>query len=159
MVFNAYEVFEFAEQIERNGQAFYRKAAESVSSEPAKELFTKLANMEVLHEKYFAQLKEKFTEKAPDDVPDFDEQYEKYLNSLAEDKVFKKADVNEITDCTTLEEILDRAIGFERLTIVYFVSVKELVPKSFGKDKIDLIIQEEVKHISVLTGFLSALSK
>ena len=37
--FNADEIYEMAQQIERNGAAFYRKAAEAVDEAPAKKSF------------------------------------------------------------------------------------------------------------------------
>ena len=43
--FNADEVFEIAEQIERNGSEFYRKAAENMSNPKAKEFLNHLAEM------------------------------------------------------------------------------------------------------------------
>ena len=55
--FNADEIYEMAQQIERNGAAFYRKAAESVEDASGKELLLNFADMEVAHEKVFAELK------------------------------------------------------------------------------------------------------
>ena len=44
--FNIYEIFEMAEQIERNGALFYRKSAESVTDPDGKKLLMELAEME-----------------------------------------------------------------------------------------------------------------
>jgi len=51
--FNADEIFEMAEQIERNGAKFYRRAAEQVTSPDGSELLLNLAVMEDVHEKTF----------------------------------------------------------------------------------------------------------
>jgi len=48
--FNADEIFEMAEQIERNGASFYRKSAESIDDPAEKKLLLDLAAMEDEHE-------------------------------------------------------------------------------------------------------------
>jgi len=60
--FTADDVFEMAEQLERNGAKFYRTAAESVSDPKSKELLIELAAMEDEHLKIFASLKADLTE-------------------------------------------------------------------------------------------------
>ena len=55
--FNADEIFEIAIQIEKNGEKFYRKAAEAVSDEDARQTFIELADMEVAHIKTFADMR------------------------------------------------------------------------------------------------------
>ena len=55
--FNADEVFEIAEQIERNGVKFYKSAAEKIQDEDKKKLLNDLAEMEVEHEQTFKALR------------------------------------------------------------------------------------------------------
>ena len=55
MPFNADEVFEMAEQIERNGARFYRTAAEKFPE--VNPLLLELAAMEDKHEKTFAAMR------------------------------------------------------------------------------------------------------
>ena len=55
--FNADDVFEMAEQLERNGAKFYWDSAASVEGDSAKELLVKLASMEMDHEKTFIQMR------------------------------------------------------------------------------------------------------
>ena len=43
ITFNADEVFEMAEQIERNGAKFYREAATKTSDRQTKDMFLRLA--------------------------------------------------------------------------------------------------------------------
>ena len=54
--FNADEIFEMAEQIERNGAKFYRKAAEPTAGEN-RDVLLRLAAMEDDHEKTFAAMR------------------------------------------------------------------------------------------------------
>ena len=50
---NAFEVFEIAEQIERNGAKFYRKAAEQFNDPAIRKIFLELADWETRHEQIF----------------------------------------------------------------------------------------------------------
>ena len=55
--FNADEIFEMAEQMERNGEKFYKSAADTIDDEAHKKLLLELAVMEVDHEKTFKAMR------------------------------------------------------------------------------------------------------
>ena len=55
--FNADEIFEIAEQIERNGAGFYRRAAEAVEDSQKRRILLDLASREDEHEKTFAAMR------------------------------------------------------------------------------------------------------
>ena len=57
ITFNADEVFEMAEQIERNGAAFYRKAAENFRGLDLSKVLLDLAAMEDDHEREFRAMR------------------------------------------------------------------------------------------------------
>ena len=61
--FNADEVFEIAEQIERNGSSFYNHGAELVSDEVTRKLLLSLATWESRHEKLFAEMRAELLKK------------------------------------------------------------------------------------------------
>src|SRR4030042_6116011 len=74
--FNAFEAFEIAEQIERNGVRFYRKAAELFDDARVSGLFLKLAQWEETHERIFADMRKQLSEQGrrlrtfdPEDAP------------------------------------------------------------------------------------------
>ena len=87
--FNADDIFEMAEQIERNGAKFYRTAAEKVADSSAKELLLWLAGMEDEHEKTFALLRADLSKKEKAATV-FDPEGESalYLRALADIEVF-----------------------------------------------------------------------
>ncbi len=162
--FNADEVFEMAEQIERNGVRFYLEAAENISDASVRQLFLDLAAMEAEHEKVFASMRA--------DLPDeereptvFDPEGEAalYLRALADLQVFGKEGEEDFIPSEDLPEqerirkILRAAIGLEKESIVFYLGIKELVPARFGKDKIDKIIREEMGHIRLLSGLQKKL--
>ncbi|MCD4733989.1 ferritin family protein [bacterium] len=148
------EVFEMAEQIERNGANFYRAAAEGFDDEKLKDWLLKLAKMEEQHEKVFQKLRAEVVTKADQKPIVFDPQDENvlYLRALASGKVF---DVNEdpagkLTGKEELAEILKIAMGLERDSIIFYVGMKAVIPPNRGQDKVDWIINEEMKHIALL---------
>jgi rubrerythrin len=62
--FNAFEVFEIAEKIERNGARFYRKAAGLFKDQQLKNMFSELANWETKHIEVFANMKKQLFEQS-----------------------------------------------------------------------------------------------
>ena len=162
--FNADEVFEIAEQVERNGAKFYRRAAEFVLGDKARELLNKLAEMEERHEKTFAAMRAEVAKKRPDwsaDAADVDGAKEAtlYLRALAEGRVFNlRADPSEaLSGSESIESILKTAIGLEKDAIIFYLGIKDAVPPELGRDKVDEIIREEMTHITILTWEIAAL--
>ncbi len=159
-VFNADEVLRIAEQIERNGAKFYRKAAEGTGEENARKTMLELADMEDGHEKIFSAMRGELSGRQKEETA-FDPQGEAalYLQAFADGKVF---DINEdpsekLTGDESPEEVLVTAMGAEKDAIVLYLGIKDMVSQKMGKDKIDHIIKEERSHLIVLGGILSEL--
>lgn len=152
--FNANEILQMAEQLERNGAAFYRKSIEKIQDPAGKELLLSLAEMEDQHEKTFADLRSKLTasEKAQT-VFDPEGETVRYLKALADSKVFFEKTI----DTDSMEGILKEAITAEKDSILFYLGLKDAVPEALGKDKIDAVIKEEMSHINLLTRELVAL--
>lgn len=151
--FNADEIFEMAEQIERNGAIFYRNASEHVSGDE-KEFLLELAKMEDDHEVTFSALRKELSGKeATSTTFDPDEEAPQYLKALADSRVFFEKEINP----TTMTDIMKAAIAAEKDSIVFYLGMKDLVPAKQGKDKIDTIIKEEMSHIRLLSNKLISL--
>ncbi|MEJ5228548.1 MAG: ferritin family protein [Pseudothermotoga sp.] len=159
-MFNIDEIFEIAEQIERNGVTFYTKAAEKFPEYTKKSLFLKLAEMEREHEKKFHSMRVDLAKKERELSEFLDPQGEaaQYLGAIANSKVFDlKADPTaKFKDIKSVSELLRIAIDIEKDSIIFYLGVKEMVPAGLGKDKIDLIVREEMSHVSILTGLLES---
>ena len=154
--FNADEVFEIAEQIERNGAKFYRNMAEKIEDASKRQLLTDLADMEDEHEQTFKSLRSQLSmDEKIQTTFDPQGQSESYLRALADTRVFYEKEV----DSTSLEEILKSAITAEKDSIVFYLGMKEVVPAHLGKQKLDHIIKEEMGHISLLSKELMQLKK
>jgi len=159
--FNADEVFEMAEQIERNGAKFYRKVAEGTEDVGTRELLLELAAMEDEHEETFASMRAELSaEERTSTVFDPEGEAGMYLNAMADGYVFDmRADPSELlTGKETIAEILRTAIGLEKDSIVFYLGIDEIVPERLGKDKISVIIKEEMGHITTLSKKLASLS-
>ncbi len=157
--FNADEVFEMAEAIERNGGKFYRKAAAKFPA--LRKLFLDLAIMEDEHQKIFAAMRTRLSgEETESPVFDPDGEAQMYLRVMADGNVFNvKADPAEkLADVSTAEDLLKMAMGVERDSIAFYVGLRESVSLKAGRDKVDGIIREEMKHITVLNERLESLT-
>jgi rubrerythrin len=156
--FNVDEIFEMAEQIERNGARFYREIAERSSKGDVRNLFLKFSEMEAEHEKTFISMKAELSDKDKESTI-FDPEGEsaQYLRALADLRVF---DGNagegfvfseDLTEEEQMKRVLRAAIDLEKESIVFYQGMKEFVPEGRGKIKIDDIIKEEMNHIRILT--------
>ncbi|MFX1294523.1 MAG: ferritin family protein [Promethearchaeota archaeon] len=155
-IFNADEVFEMAEQIERNGAEFYRTAAKNITDTDRKKQLIHLAEMEDDHEKIFKKLRTELTKKEKASTT-FDPEGEAaiYLRAMADTRVFFEKEIN----ITSFQEILKAAITAEKDSIVFYLGMKDYVPVKLGKQRIDEIIKEEMSHIRLLSTELLALTK
>jgi rubrerythrin len=152
--FTAADVMEIAIEIEKNGAAFYRKSAESLSDSESKKLLLDLAAMEDDHEKKFVELKKSLLElEKTSTVFDPNDESGQYLRALADIRVFYGMD----EPGKSLKEILKSAINVEKESIVFYLGMKDMVPEKYGKSRIDDIIKEEMGHIRLLSKQLVSL--
>jgi len=158
--FNANEILEMAEGMEVNGAAFYRKAAEGAGDDDTRRQLEELATMEDGHLATFTAVRESLSldEKA-EPVWDPEGLAAGYLRAFVDGHVFDvKADPSKaLTGRESPEEIFRVAIGLERDSIAFYLGLKELVPESLGRDKVEGIIKEEMGHIRLLSGKVAAL--
>jgi rubrerythrin len=157
--FNAIEVFEIAERIERNSVKFYRRAAEALSDQDLCQILLSLAEFEKEHEETFANMRKQISHKERELIT-FDPENEMtlYLQAIANGHVFdlKKDPSEQLTGKETIDDILKLAIEAEKDSIVFYLGLKNFVPAKAGKDKVDEIIKEEMDHIAELNQRLEA---
>jgi len=161
VVFNADEVFEMAEEIERNGARFYREAAAKAADRQVREMFLNMASMEDGHLRTFQEMRKslKEHEKEPNVFDPYNEA-SLYLQALADSKGFEgmRSPTQKLTGQESTRELLEIAIGAEKNSVLYYVGLKDLVPAEAGRDKIEAIIREEVRHIADLRRRLTTLN-
>lgn len=164
--FNADEIFQMAEQIEMNGESFYREMSEAISESSTQQVLLDLAGMENEHRKVFARMRADLSDKEKE-ATFFDLEAESalYLRSLADLRVFTEKARAAFEIPAGLEEkekmtkILLAAVEREKESIVFYTGMKDLVPQRLGRERVDAIIKEEMKHVTLLTSRLTSLQK
>jgi len=160
ITFNANEIFEMAEEIERNGAKFYRKAAENTSDDQTKKMLLDMADMEDGHLATFQEMRKQLSGQEKGwTVFDPDNQSVLYLQAMADARGFegKITPTKELTGSETPKEILETALNSEKESIVFYFGLKGLVPVRAGRDKVEAIIVEELSHITTLLKQLKSL--
>jgi rubrerythrin len=154
--FSADDVFAMAQQMEINGEKFYRKAAESVREQANKDLLIRLADMEVNHSRIFKALRSELSAKEKETTV-FDPKGEAalYLRALADTRVFFEKEM----DVSSLEKIFKAALEAEKDSIVFYLGMKDSVPDNLGGSKIDMIIKEEMSHVRLISNELVKLKR
>lgn len=155
--FNAAEAFEMAIQIERNGAAFYRKAASFQKKEADKKFLETIAKMEDRHQAGFEEMKSALSDMEQNQtVFDPQDELSLYLKAMADAHGGEgNPDVtDQLTGQESMTQIIETAIGLEKESILFYIGLKDMVPPKMGREKIDEIIGEEKKHVAQLTGFL-----
>lgn len=153
---NAFEIFEIAEQIERNAAMFYRKAAELFNEPDISTMFIELADWETKHEQIFRDMGKqlvKLNKNMKTLEPEKKEFDPKLMACLA---VFGTVSepLHWLKSLTKITDVLKTALEKEKDSIAFYEGLKDFVPDRDDKNKIDDIIEEERHHIKILNQAL-----
>lgn len=157
LAFNADEVFEMAEQIERNGARFYRKAASHAADAATAKVLRDLAAWEDKHEQTFAAMRAELnSEEKPAVLGDSEDEGPQYLRAFVDGKIF---DVNadpsaRLSGKEKMPEVIRIAIGLEKDSVVFYSALRQMVPPERGRDRLEDIINQELGHIATLNELL-----
>jgi rubrerythrin len=158
--FNADEVLQVAEEIERNGATFYRRAAKKAPAGEGRDLLMRLAAMEEEHEQVFMGMRAGLSEAERKPVTfDPDSESALYLKVMASRHVFDMGSdpMRNLTGHESMEEVFEIGVQAEKDSIVFYLGLKELVPARLGKGRLDQIITEEMGHLGTLGEMLAEL--
>jgi rubrerythrin len=137
-------VLDLAVRLEKQGQEFYERARDVATDPDMKETFDILAKEEKKHCAIYTDLYQLHTGK-PAEGKELLGEYGRYIQLL----------INEITqalafeDVFTQEELVARALQFEKNTLLYFAEVKPLFRGKAGA-LIEAVCREEKRHIQLL---------
>ncbi|MBW2585016.1 MAG: ferritin family protein, partial [Deltaproteobacteria bacterium] len=146
-MFSAKEIIELAIKIEKNGEAVYRSAIEKVPNPGLVPLLEWMADEEVKHANWFAELKHNLETK--NENPFVEEMGHELFNEMLGDKNFSLKDV----DFATIEEIddlIETFIEFEKDSIIFYEVLKPFVEDPVVREYLNKIIDEEKHHIELL---------
>jgi len=148
--FDVSDIVEVAIRIEENGTAFYRHAAGMAGQEEVKALFSFLAEEELKHREFFAEIRDRMNPSIP--LGGYGDEYAAYLHSYVDNViVFKKeALAGELAKIKDETAAFDFAIRRELDSILYYREVVELLPGE-RRAEIERIIEEEKKHFTMLS--------
>jgi rubrerythrin len=153
---NLRKAVEFAVTTEKHGAAFYDRLAEKFGdNEELKEVFTVLARDEEIHQLQFQRLLEKLP---PDEAGELGEADREYLRALSVAEIFygNNDALNQVDEMETVEDGLERALGLERATLLYYHAMREVLGES---DVLDSIIATEKAHMTRVMKYMMTGAK
>ncbi len=133
--FSVSEIIEQAVQTEKLGYEFYTlMAGRFEKEEKLKELFETLAVKEQRHEKAFAELKTIISDETPDNW----EEASQYMRAIVESEFFlgKEKSLPPLEHVKSTAEAVNFTIGFEKETLLYFYSLRDIVTEKEMGDEI-----------------------
>lgn len=146
-LFSANEILDMAIKLEKNGEVTYRDAIEKVTNPELIILLEWMADEEVKHANWFAELKLKLDQK---NVNPFMEKMSRELfNDLLGDKNFSLKDV----DFSSVNEIVDLIaifIEFEKDSVRFYQVLEPFIEDPVCLESLKKIIDEEKRHIKRL---------
>lgn len=152
-MFRITDIRNIAIQIEKNGEASYRQAAEKVNDPKIREIFSWMANEEQRHREWFEELE------ADNPVPPEQEELEKMGKSLLQDMVANQTfslDQEQLNRTSTFAEALAQCRAFEEDTILFYKFLRSLLDDEATAKQLDEIIEEERLHAERLEELVTA---
>ena len=154
--FNADEIFEMALDFERQGVRFYTTASAMFDDPEVKGMLAGLAAMEEEHERIFSSMRERLVgHEGYAQVFDPDGIAASYLRAMTGGEVFDA--MAPLNGSETLADILRKGIAAEKNSVVFYTGLRSAVPENLGRGELEKIIDEEMKHIGILSERLSSL--
>jgi rubrerythrin len=158
--FSVDEILEIAEQLERNGAAFYRLAVKEMAEPHIRTLLSNLATWEDEHGKIFARMRVPLRGEMRR-VKDLDPKDKSFLQVLAmvDSNVFDlHTDPAQLLNGQeSIEDILQVAVRREKDSVIFYLSMKNLLVNTADQKIIGEIIEEELDHITFLNKELTTL--
>jgi rubrerythrin len=158
--FNVFEILRVAEGIEHKAALYYIKSVELFNDSGCRDVLYKLANWRAKHEKLWARMRKRYSEKTgefghfdPDNYVQSNPQVMAGLTSFAA----RPGSVKKLTGRETKKEILKDAVSRSDETIIFYQGLKDFARDPASEDVIDNLIKEETKHIDLVTKQLNQL--
>jgi rubrerythrin len=150
------DVIDLAVQTETRGEQFYRHAAREADAPEARQLFAFLAEEETRHRAIFSGLSAGVVASEID--PQTWAEAVMYIEATVDRAFFSGAGapLREIPAGAREADLLRQAIDFEKETLLFFVSLRDLVQPA-SQRLIDDIVREERGHVASLARRLAAL--
>jgi rubrerythrin len=149
------EIIEMAVQIERNGYAFYNEATKRKDLDAkALDFLAFLRDQELNHEKIFLHLRSASDMQNLELSQDW-ELVALYMKSIVEGRIFndENSAIRLATEAKDLISLLDKAIAFEKDTLLYFHAISDSISNPQALLVLRKIINEEISHVLKLSDY------
>ena len=150
-MFSAKEIIDLAIKLEKNGEAVYRDAIEMVSKPELVDLLEWMADEELKHSNWFADLKHNL--EAKNQNPFAEEMSRELFNEMLGEKNFSLKEVN-FSSIAKMDDLVEIFIEFEKDSIIFYEVLKPFVEDPAARDYLKKIVDEEKQHIERLKEFI-----
>jgi rubrerythrin len=146
-------ILDFAMKAERDGIAFYTKAARKFKDKDLMNLFMKLAKEEARHLETFIGIKAKAEKKGADQCFR-SENVSDYLDTIIREGLFPKGDsmVKRLEKVSTVGEACAIAMEAEKNAILLYSELAKLSKDKEQRKIFEDITKEERSHITMVAG-------
>jgi rubrerythrin len=151
--FNIFEVLEIAEQVDHKGAKFYLKTAERFADPHVRDLYYRLAGWKAKHEKMWAQMRKRFSEKTGEfgtfDPDNYVLSNPQVMAGLAWSGAKHDA-IGELTGKETKKQVIMDAIRRSQEVVTFYQGLKGFARDPAGKGVIDRMLRQENRQIRLL---------
>jgi rubrerythrin len=150
-------VLQWAMEIERNGEGYYRVAAAQSKNRDAKLLFEDLAYQEERHYHVFERMRDRASIAPTEDADSSIDagHYRAYLETALAKALFAGPDkgLKLAQQAKDEGEALRAALAFEKDTLLFFYDLRDMVSE-FEQQSVTAIIDEERIHVRQLSQMI-----
>lgn len=145
-------IFEFALQLEKDGEDYYRKLASESKTEGLRKIFTMLADEEVKHAKVIKAIRDKIRETQFEDSPLLDNVSNVFQN-------MKETKQPLHIDATTETEKYRKAMDIEEMSRDFYQEKADKTDNSHRHELFLKLAAEEAKHLRIMENIVEFVSR
>lgn len=152
-MFRLTDIRNIAIQIERNGAASYRQAAQKVKDQQISDMLHWMADEEERHIEWFEALQS--DAEVPPEHAELEKMGKSLLQDMLSDQTFS-LDQEQLNQTATLGAMLAQSKGFEEDTVLFYEFLQGLLDDEQTARELDAIIEEERQHAARLEELVTA---
>ncbi len=156
-MFTIADICDIAVQIEQNGEATYREAAENCSDAGLADLLNRMANEEHQHAKWFRNLDQSREISDPEQI-EMESMGRGLLREMVKDKTFS-LEADQLAKAKNLDAFLEQSIAFEHDTVVFYEMLQGFIDDAKVRLQLDRIIAQERDHIHQIKTLIASRLK
>ena len=154
-MFTIADIRNIAIQIERNGEATYRNAAEQAADPELAEVFIRMADDELRHAQWFETIQT--DRELTAEQSELEAVGKSILREMVKDKTFS-LDEKTLAKVDNITDLISESHGFEEDTILFYEMLSGFIDDPHTQEQLNRIIAEEKKHSEDLRELLDSAS-